>query len=48
MISLLPFGVGASGILRIIERKIGKGKGEFIRFIVGVIIMLMGIVLLIE
>jgi len=45
MISLLPFGIGAFGILKIIEKRIGKEKRDLIHIIVGLIIIAMGIFL---
>jgi len=48
MLSLLPFGVGASGILKILEKRIGKEKRDLIHIVVGLIIIAMGIVLLLE
>lgn len=48
MISLIPFGIGARGILSIVEKRAGKRIKMLVPFIVGLIIILMGIVLLIE
>ena len=48
MISLIPFGIGARGVLSIIEKKAGEKIKKSIPFIVGLIIILMGIILLVE
>ena len=43
MISLIPFGIGARGVLSIIEKRAGKKIKMLAPFIVGLIIILMGI-----
>jgi sulfite exporter TauE/SafE len=48
MLSLIPFGIGASGILMIIEKKTGKVTKKLIPIAVGTVIILMGIILLIS
>ncbi len=48
MISLIPFGIGASGILAILEKRMGKRMRKLTPVIIGLIITIMGIVLLIS
>jgi ABC-type nickel/cobalt efflux system permease component RcnA len=48
MISLIPFGIGARGVLSIIEKRAGKKIKMLAPVIVGLIIILMGLILLIE
>jgi len=45
LISLIPFGVGASGILSIIEKKVGKTAESIFPIVVGLIVILTGIIL---
>jgi len=48
MISLIPFGIGARGVLSIIEKRAGDRIKKLTPFIVGLIVILMGLILLIE
>jgi sulfite exporter TauE/SafE len=45
MLSLIPFGIGAKGILVIFEKRMGKSTRASMPIIVGLIIMIIGIVL---
>jgi ABC-type nickel/cobalt efflux system permease component RcnA len=48
LISLIPFGIGASGILLIIEKRVGEKIKNLTPVVVGLVIILMGVVLLLE
>jgi len=48
LISLIPFSIGACGILAIVEKRVGKKVKDLIPVIVGLVIILLGIFLLLE
>ncbi|MFQ5711366.1 MAG: sulfite exporter TauE/SafE family protein [Candidatus Geothermarchaeales archaeon] len=48
MISLVPFGIGASGILTIAERRAGETMKRLVPIVVGLIIVTMGVILLVQ